>query len=396
MELLDTGVRCHLLEFMAGRELGSVCVSSTDWRSRTEFSARLRVAEFVRKVGLEGLMRIDRASLGFEGGTPWRCVLWTYLRCALWLRADAAVEVDEGDRVVLWRDALGGSGMARRAATTEAPRLVRRDDGASVDFRCALTGRGLVISGDAVPEVSVGVMLAVSAVSGDSTLVDSGEAGAERFELCHGYPTDGIRDQPRICFTASNSGDPPMRALWGETRSTGERHVYSIVFGHKSWKRNHPPDSDDDDEAPPPPPTGGPAAAARRILRAASLGRVDEAPHPPPPDGLTIFGPRRRRYNTRQRSRDDLNAATANRKATLFVDSRIEGCDDVGPNGASRGLTIGSDRNGSYRLRGEISAFALWTGSIPASCLYAFERALIAKYNIKPTTIHNRPRAASA
>ncbi|KAJ8603004.1 hypothetical protein CTAYLR_001536 [Chrysophaeum taylorii] len=381
MESLDPGVRCHLLEFVDTKDLGGVSTTSTDWRARAEFSARLRVAEFLRCIGLEGLVPVDRARLGFDARCAWRYVLSIYARCALWLRADADVEVDRG-RVVGWKDVLGSGAVARPAHVADAPRL-RLDGAPSVDFSQQRGGRGLVLV-EGVPEVSVGVMLAVSAVTGDSTLVDSGEAGGERFELCHGYPTDGNRDQPRICFTASNSGDPPMRALWGETRSTGDRHVYSIVFGHKSWKR-----ASRENEQPESPPR------ARRLL--SPLARRDDPSAEPAaggePPGLTIFGPRRRHYHTRQRTRDAANASTANRSAALFVDSSIEGCADVGPNGVTRGFTIGSDRNGAYRLRGDINAFALWTGAVPASCLFALERALIAKYNISPPP--PRPRAAS-
>lgn len=283
-----------------------------------------------------------------------------------------------------------------------------------MDFGQQRAGRGLVLTGDNVPQVSAGVVLVVSAVSGDSTLIDSGESGGERFELCHGYPTDGNREHPRICFTASNSGDPPMRALWGETRSTGDRHLYSIVFGHKSWKRTE--DAASAAEASLPAPTiTRPAAeeqrssprslhrlfsapAARRLRQRAENDAVPAGspPNTSDPPGLTIFGPRRRHYHSRQRTRDAANASTANRSAALFVDSGIEGCADVGPNGVTRGFTIGSDRNGVYRLRGDLNAFALWTGSVPASCLFALERALMVKYGIKPPNQPRRTRSATS
>lgn len=412
MERLDEGAGCHVLEFVESRHVIVMSGMSRDWKRRSETVAQIKVKTFLNRVGLDTEFDVtDKAALGFDRDSTWRYVLAIYSKCSFWLRADKNVSSDKDDRVVEWKDVLGSPAVARPLHRAEAPLATN----GTVDFGSQRSGRGLVLVGEGVPQASAGVMLAVSTVSGDSTMIDAGESGGERFELCHGYPTDGNRFQPRICFTASNSGDPPMRALWGATRSTGARHLYSIVFGHRSWKKANSRNEEDGQgareavtfAASSPPLTRQRSAEIvstriRRMLprRARHLEEseddlVDDV-NTATEEGLTIFGPRRRRYHSLQRSRDAANAATANRSAALFVDSSIEGCADVGPNGVTRGFTIGSDRNGLYRLRGDVSAFTLWTGSIPPSCLFALEGALISKYNIKSSNpAPKRPRAAT-
>ena len=53
-----------------------------------------------------------------------------------------------------------------------------------------------------------------------------------RFELCHGYPT-GYHPSPEVCITASGQDSSPRFSLRGNTRGTGDWHVYTTVFHHK-------------------------------------------------------------------------------------------------------------------------------------------------------------------
>jgi len=481
----------------------------------------MRVGDFVEAIGLRGELEVEKKALGFDGSWPWRYVLCVYCKCATFLRADYGVETDGDNRVRKWRDCLGGASAAAPQVDSDAPTLVQQETDATtfatVDFAEARTGRGLRLAH--VSSVAVGALLVVASANGDSTIADGG--AGERFELCHGYPTDGNRHQPRICFTASNAGDPPMRALWGATRSTGSRHVYTVVFGHKSWKRRHvvtPPRTHRShtgrwSSSEPSAHSSLLAAAsapssegalrgrglARRVpflLRSnstneyanpvaaaqtqnlAAAPRASRARRVPTPSSsymhqrvvTSLLGgvgasssTRRRRSNrgdllrydvdddghhlqdddddddlssndddddtTSQQRRDDLDddeedddetvvvaeddddeetrnprASSSKRSAALFVDSTIEGCADVGQNTVAAGLTIGSDRNGAYRLKGDVAVFALWKGHTPASCLMAIENALIKKYRIDTRTPqkktaasrHGRPRSGTA
>jgi len=304
--------------------------------------------------------RRRRYALGFGGRRAWRCILRVYSRCVVWLRADACVSVDGEDNIVAWRDALGGKVAALPASTLTAPRLLDNCGRRAVAFGDKpSSARGLVLGGPGLPPVADGVMLVVAAVRGDSTVVDSSVPG-DRFELCHGYPTDGDRAHPRICFTATSLGDPPRHALWGNTRATGAWHVYTTVFGHASWR--------------PPPPRAAAQPPDERWLRArgglltAVRRRLHNSAALAAPPGLPFPG---------------AAPVAPARSAALFVDGAIEGCANVGPNFVAQGLTIGSDRNGSYRLRGDVAEFALWSGPVPASCLLALEHALLKKHKIE-------------
>ena len=512
---------------------------------------------------------MEKAALGFDSLWPWRYVLSVYGKCAAFLRADYGVDVDGDRRVRRWRDCLGSEAYASPQVETDAPLLTETALGPlTIDFAERRSGRGLRLVD--VPNVSVGALLVVASALGDSTLADGN--ATERFELCHGYPTDGNRHQPRICFTASNAGDPPMRALWGATRSTGARHVYTVVFGHKSWKRAKRSTTTstarrlrwgtgatalNNDTGLPTTANGNGAAAAgpfaalrgnrplsaslaRRVpflLRSNSLETTSQATSQPvpqprsrarrvptPPSSSSNLGPRvvsllaassnrirhrtapitdlsndatslstnsqtsddddividhvhnldddddddeeatdddddehhptdddddededdgeqtegeesplpRQTRSNAELHEDDLNdddddedetqldiadeeeeprssraaavESPTKRSAALFIDSTIEGCADVGPNVVASGLTVGSDRNGAYRLRGDVAVFALWKGHTPASCLMALEKALIRKYGIdahtkaqsSPKTPGRRPRSGTA
>jgi len=311
-------------------------------------------------MGLKDELAITKYALGFGGRRAWRCILRVYSRCVVWLRADACVSVDGEDNIVAWRDALGGKVAALPASTLTAPRLLDNCGRRAVAFGDKpSSARGLVLGGPGLPPVADGVMLVVAAVRGDSTVVDSSVPG-DRFELCHGYPTDGDRAHPRICFTATSLGDPPRHALWGNTRATGAWHVYTTVFGHASWR--------------PPPPRAAAQPPDERWLRArgglltAVRRRLHNSAALAAPPGLPFPG---------------AAPVAPARSAALFVDGAIEGCANVGPNFVAQGLTIGSDRNGSYRLRGDVAEFALWSGPVPASCLLALEHALLKKHKIE-------------
>uniref|UniRef100_A0A7S3NGH3 Uncharacterized protein n=1 Tax=Aureoumbra lagunensis TaxID=44058 RepID=A0A7S3NGH3_9STRA len=433
MEYLDSGAGCYLLEYQSCWEICQVACTCTEWQLRSEIAARLRVHEFLMKIGIDVNGKDFRNELGFESEWPWRYMASIYARCALWLRADMKhlFELDNEDRILEWRDCLGSSNVAYPIASAEAPTLC--DD--TVDFTTRRSGRGLTLSN--IPVVGAGAMIVIARVSGDSTIVDS--ASNDRFELCHGYPTDGNRAQPRICFTACNSGDPPQRGLWGSTRATGQRHAYSLIFGHKSWQRqqrptrvqsqlytsnrssfltDHTPLTQENYQQESPPRRAlrllgrsnsmiGSATAnlrrsvplpsfftSRRTVPQDGLGDDDD-------DELTEIDPHLSpRPPTRGTGPIPINSEPQNRSAALFVDSMIQGCADVGANLIDQGLTLGSDRNGSYRLRGDLSVFALWNGPVPASCLFALERYLLYQHNIKHSSTElfetTRPRAGTA
>ena len=78
-------------------------------------------------------------------------------------------------------------------------------------------------------------IMVVARCNGDTTLCDSLSSSSQRFELCHGYPSNAHANaqpgSPAICISAHGVGaDAPSKLLRGTTRATNAWHVYTAVF----------------------------------------------------------------------------------------------------------------------------------------------------------------------
>ena len=140
--------------------------------------------------------------------TPWRGLAACWARNAAWLRAPQVVAPD---RAHVWRDALGRKPQAQaRPGAAGGPRAEAEPAPA-----------GLVLEHLDEP-IQEGVAVVVASAAGDCTIFDCASTeGAQRLELCHGYPfpaTDAA--QPRVSLFQPGRGGARATVHRGRTRST--------------------------------------------------------------------------------------------------------------------------------------------------------------------------------
>ena len=150
--------------------------------------------------------------------TPWRGLAACWARNAAWLRAPQVVAPD---RAHVWRDALGRKPQAQaRPGAAGGPRAEAEPAPA-----------GLVLEHLDEP-IQEGVAVVVASAAGDCTIFDcAATEGAQRLELCHGYPfpaTDAA--QPRVSLFQPGRGGARATVHRGRTRSTGALRVYTVVL----------------------------------------------------------------------------------------------------------------------------------------------------------------------
>ena len=150
--------------------------------------------------------------------TPWRGLAACWARNAAWLRAPQVVAPD---RAHVWRDALGRKPQAQaRPGAAGGPRAEAEPAPA-----------GLVLEHLDEP-IQEGVAVVVASAAGDCTIFDCASTeGAQRLELCHGYPfpaTDAA--QPRVSLFQPGRGGARATVHRGRTRSTGALRVYTVVL----------------------------------------------------------------------------------------------------------------------------------------------------------------------
>jgi len=152
-------------------------------------------------------------------------------RCVLFLRADKGISANSDGSVIRWQSLLhpftelSPDASAAESGQYVPPRLCEEHvtDGefvrSYVQFHPLDCG-GLLTSpangGNVLPWILHDLTLFVVAkCSGDCTILDavtsdaSAALGREtrcnsRFELCHGYPLDPPRENPKVCFTCCN------------------------------------------------------------------------------------------------------------------------------------------------------------------------------------------------
>ena len=323
--LAPTDGLCSLASASAG-----MCVAA-------EQVAKQSVVEIAARVRMQNLAR-----LGMHA-SPWRVVYGVWSKCVLWLRADA-VRTEAG-AVVAWESFLGGPTLlptdsARSARPLQIGGYVRfsGDGGAAM---------GTVGSPWSLDESTL--LVAARAV-GDCTIADG---RVSRYELAHGYPVDRVRENPRICFTASADGDPPARALWGSTRSSPNASNGTM---NALWRcytvtvRN------------------------RRRIRTPGCR----------PTSTCRFGGC---LGCRE-IHDPTEPHTAGRRAFLHVNGTLESSGDPGRNPLT-GITLGGDHTGQFTLNGDIAACVLFRGALPDNARRVLEvhlRRLAAQAAPRPTT----------
>ena len=150
--------------------------------------------------------------------TPWRGLAACWARNAAWLRAPQVVAPD---RAHVWRDALGRKPQAQaRPGAAGGPRAEAEPAPA-----------GLVLEHLDEP-IQEGVAVVVASAAGDCTIFDcAATEGAQRLELCHGYPfpaTDAA--QPRVSLFQPGRGGARATVHRGRTRSTGALRIYTVVL----------------------------------------------------------------------------------------------------------------------------------------------------------------------
>ena len=148
-------------------------------------------------------------------------------------------------------------------------------------------------------------------------------------QLAHGYPVDRVRENPRICFTAVAEADPPLHALWGNTRSKPQRaqrkreRALALLHGdgkqraERSARRG--------------------AARPRRAASEAALAATVRTMRP------SNIRPAAARFN---------------------VNGTLESSGDPGRNPLT-GLTLGGDHTGQFTLNGDVAACVLFRGVLP-------------------------------
>ena len=264
--------------------------------------------------------------------TPWRGLAACWARNAAWLRAPQVVAPD---RAHVWRDALGRKPQAQaRPGAAGGPRAEAEPAPA-----------GLVLEHLDEP-IQEGVAVVVASAAGDCTIFDcAATEGAQRLELCHGYPfpaTDAA--QPRVSLFQPGRGGARATVHRGRTRSTGALRVYTVVLTKR---------------------TRGKRAAEQDL--GADLFVDGGAPYqtfrlPPVPIPTSV----------RDATRAQVDGARELEDAPL---ARSRGFGDR--------VVLGADHLGRWPLRGAISDFALFRGRVPSAFARGLERALAAKHGIE-------------
>ena len=149
--------------------------------------------------------------------TPWRGLAACWARNAAWLRAPQVVAPD---RAHVWRDALGRKPQAQaRPGAAGGPRAEAEPAPA-----------GLVLEHLDEP-IQEGVAVVVASAAGDCTIFDcAATEGAQRLELCHGYPfpaTDAA--QPRVSAGATAKAHALTMDCDGEMRDAHLHCVGGVV-----------------------------------------------------------------------------------------------------------------------------------------------------------------------
>ena len=264
--------------------------------------------------------------------TPWRGLAACWARNAAWLRAPQVVAPD---RAHVWRDALGRKPQAQaRPGAAGGPRAEAEPAPA-----------GLVLEHLDEP-IQEGVAVVVASAAGDCTIFDCASTeGAQRLELCHGYPfpaTDAA--QPRVSLFQPGRGGARATVHRGRTRSTGALRVYTVVLTKR---------------------TRGKRAAEQDL--GADLFVGGGAPYQtfrlPPVPTPTSF---------RDATRAQVDGARELEDAPL---ARSRGFGDR--------VVLGADHLGRWPLRGAIHDFALFRGRVPGAFARGLERALAAKHGIE-------------
>ena len=167
-----------------------------------------------------------------------------------------------------------------------------------------------------------------------------------------GYPVDRVRENPRICFTASADGGPPARAR-GQHALEPQREQRSV---NALWRcytvtvRN------------------------RRRIRTPGCR----------PTSTRRFGGCLGCHG----SHDETEQHSAGRRAFLHVNGTLESSGDPGRNPLT-GLTLGGDHTGQFTLNGDVAACVLFRGVLPDDARRVLEvhlRRLAAQAAPRPTT----------
>lgn len=160
----------------------------------------------------------------------------------VWLRSDSGI-TEDAKGVVSWaiKPGVDKLGMRRSFAAV----LTRPEEGEAPQRRYvagipviefpgqgADGNTGLHVDPEYLKIPQPFMIVAVANPAGDATIVANGATAGPHFEICHGFPEEGLTD-PRVAMVASGEGedppDPPAQILHGKTRDTRAWHVYTAV-----------------------------------------------------------------------------------------------------------------------------------------------------------------------
>ena len=255
--------------------------------------------------------------------TPWRGLAACWARNAAWLRAPQVVA-----------PAARTSGATRSGGSPRPRRGPGPAGGPRAEAEPAPAGLVLEHLDEPIQEC---VAVVVASAAGDCTIFDCASTeGAQRLELCHGYPfpaTDAA--QPRVSLFQPGRGGARATVHRGRTRSTGALRVYTVVLTKR---------------------TRGKRAAEQDL-------------------GADLFvGGARARANFSPAARTDTPTRASTRARARRPDARSRG---------RRPTSLGADHLGPWPLRGAIRDFALFRGRVPGAFARGLERALAAKHGIE-------------